>query len=134
VKNIFSGINFLPINKTAGLVVSSGFEFEPIKTFENVYKDIPEIIPFESDKIGFKFGRLTVIGKHHGKKWVCRCICGNYLLCGGKRISNAKNNISLHERSMCNECDYLIYIKRGREEITPISKYNRKLKRLRRDK
>lgn len=117
-----------PVDKIAGLVTSCGFSFNPIKQFPEVFKDIPLIIPSESKKIGYTFGRLTVIGKHNKKTFVCRCSCGNYIICSYKRIKNAMKNKDLHDRSMCNECDYLIYIRNGRKYVAPISPDNRTMK------
>lgn len=140
MKSIFSNFNLRPINKTAGLVTSTDFEFKPIKEFENVYKDIPTIID-SGDLfyyIGACFGRFEVIGLHQRRSnksnsWVCRCSCGNYALCSTKRINAALKDSSLFERSMCNECDYLIYIRSNRSPMKPLSKTNRSLKKLKRE-
>lgn len=139
MKSIFSNFNLRPINKTAGLVTSEGFEFKPIKEFENCFKDIPPIEFCDSDFIGTSVGRLTVIGRHkkdagRKTKWVCRCSCGNYLITKSKRINDAKKDKILEDRAMCNECDYLIYIRSNRAASTPISKTNKALKKLNREK
>ncbi len=123
MKDIYS---LSPINKTAGLVVSNGEHFNPQKEFPSVFKSIPKIRHGGTRFLRVVFGRLSVIGFHDGNrktagKWVCRCTCGNYIICTGKRIRQALENPSLIEKSMCDECDYLCYIKSGRKASDAIT-------------
>lgn len=138
MKNIFTNLNMRPINKTAGLVTSTGFEFKPIKQFEFVHKNIPSIIDYQVGFCGVSFGRLTVIGFHcvakRGGRWVARCSCGNYLIVTGKRIVDSQKNKEIADRCMCDECDYLNYIKSNRSPTKPVSKNNRSIKKLKKDK
>jgi len=133
MKTIFNNFNLRPINKTAGLVTSEGFEFKPIKQFENCYKDIPKILDYDIGFCGVTFGRFTVIGFHlaakRGGRWVVRCSCGNYSIVTGKRIIDSTKNKELADRCMCDECDYLNYIKKNRAPTKPISKNNRSIKK-----
>jgi hypothetical protein len=130
VKSIFNNINFIPINKTAGIVTSAGFEFTPIKSAQNCFKDIPKIIDKNHSRVGETFGRFTVIGLYEHKqkcshKFVVRCICGNYSITTGIRINRAQKNKKLLDVSMCDECDYLIYIRNGKSHCEPVTKRNR---------
>lgn len=133
MKTIFTNFNLRPINKTAGIVTSAGFEFKPIKEYKFILKDIPEILDSSIGFCGKSFGRFTVIGFHavakRGGRWVLRCSCGNYTICTGKRINESLSDPLIAERAMCDECDYLIFIRSGRKLTVPISKNNRSIKK-----
>jgi len=127
MKSIFAGLNLKPINKTAATVVSSGFEFKPVKEFENCFKDIPSIKISSRSRAGEVFGRYTVIGLYeknpkYSHKFVVRCVCGNYSILRGHTINQAQKYAELSRLSMCDECDYLIYIRSGRPKITKTQK------------
>lgn len=60
--------------------------------------------------IGMKVGRLTCLGLSADtpKRWVVRCVCGNYLLRSAKALNNPNN-----AHDACDHCRHLIEIKRS---------------------
>lgn len=114
-------IDYKPMNKTAALVVSKGFEYTPdLKKSDQVESKLPlETKPITDsekgssefeDLTGFKIGRFTVMGRNavgRGRGWVVRCNCGNYAIRTKKSIQNEKNY-----GDRCQECRHLAQLKR----------------------
>lgn len=106
-----------PVNQTAKRVIQKGIHYIPSKKISQAHFEIqPAIIPIPGNspvKIGYKFGRFTVIGgarSGNGNKcalYVVRCTCGHYEYRTAKAIFNPKNNLD-----MCQICRDLIYLKR----------------------
>lgn len=111
---------FTPINGNAARVVlSKGTHFTPKKELKNVYKDplyfrksdhtaMGDERKLYNEMVGKKNGRITVLGKDlntkkncNGSMWVCKCVCGNFLLLRSKGIKKGK----MQDR--CNECLYI---------------------------
>ena len=89
-----------PVNKMAARVVSKGTTFTPsIKPGAALEQKTPypirELREIPHDLrhlVGYRFGRLTVIGfSHIPKRWSVRCSCGMYCIRSTKAISNPKN-------------------------------------------
>lgn len=102
-----------PINKTAGLVISSGTHFVPKLQPNATTQDLPYKIskdPIfskpEHNLTGKVYGRLSVIGLYEepGRKkkarYVCKCVCGRYELRLGNKLRAGMTNDYL----MCEEC------------------------------
>ena len=105
-----------PVDQTAALVVSRGEHFEYVQLGSELCTPLPpHTKPVESDEdnlAGIKFGRLTVIGRHDAGKirWVCRCVCGNYVLRRPVAIQAAAHD------SACPQC-YLMAVSKRNEYI-----------------
>lgn len=109
----------IPINKTAALVMSRGFQYSPDKKISCFHSDTcpqlediraPEFANNKSfnDLSGIKLGELKVIGKAAGRKgWVVRCNCGMYEIRRAKAIQNKEN-----WGDRCCLCLHLAYLKR----------------------
>ena len=89
-----------PINKLAARVVSKGVKYSPaLKPGSEVEQKVPfpvrelsEIPPDLRHLIGYRFGRLTVMGfSHIPKRWSVRCSCGIFCIRTTKAICNPKN-------------------------------------------
>lgn len=108
-----------PLNKTAGVAVSKGYQYNPdIKItapewdappkMRQVLKNMPQLV-------GSRFGRFTVIGlldgsaKGGGALWVCRCACGKYAGRKAKAITNPANA----EVDRCTVCKHHAYLQRS---------------------
>jgi hypothetical protein len=102
------------VNKTAALVTSKGFEYEPAKRIVQVHSSDP--LPMkpparnEVDLTGLTFGRFTVMGKYTVKSkqamWVVRCLCGRYETRSSKAIRNPENHAD-----RCDECRHLRHLR-----------------------
>lgn len=101
-----------PVNKTAARVVSKGTEFTPKLKPSNIVeqrtpfpvRELREIPISIRHLIGYRFGRMTVIGfSHLPSRWSVRCACGTYCLRTTKAITNP-NNIN----DACRECRALL--------------------------
>jgi len=111
--------NRVAVNKTAALVVGSGFHYEPNKKIQNNDSDMPlpivkmtkEIKSQSSfvDFTGLRFGRFVVLGiaRDYKSSWVVRCACGKYTTRRAKAIENPSND---HDR--CEHCRHLAHLKR----------------------
>lgn len=121
-----------PVNKTAGLVTSSGIHWNPnLKGNSHARKwaDKPTdwLIPIPKsghratfeDLTDRKVGRFTVVGwlgkpgnrtNTHNRKsaWLVRCVCGNYETRSAKAIKAA------NPLAACEHCLYLRRVKEGR--------------------
>lgn len=103
-----------PVDSTAARVVSTGehFEYRPLHT--EVCSAVPlPVVPARLDGEplrGICFGRLTVKGRWDGtkKRWVCRCVCGNYVLRRATAIKQAAPD------SACPQC-YLMAVSKKNE-------------------
>lgn len=107
-----------PINKTAALVVSSGFHYVSDKKILSLESRNPIAIRKPNraelgqksfvDLTGRRYARFTVIGQYsNGAGWVVRCDCGMYCIRQAKAIKNPKNDCD-----RCEECRHLRYLKR----------------------
>lgn len=112
-ENVYSSV---PVNKTAAIVTSPGFSYDPPKKVQNGFSKLP--IPCEPNPInvpndyvltGKKFGRLTVMGRIPNMKarWSCRCDCGYYVIRTNKAIRNPENKFD-----RCDHCRHSLFIKR----------------------
>lgn len=103
-----------PINKTAALVVSKGFEYSPAKVVLTRDQGSPiktRALPLDAEALtGKRFGRFTVIGlaKDTNSRWVVRCDCGTYTLRTAKAVKNKENT-----QDRCEHCRHLAHLKRG---------------------
>jgi len=106
--------HFLPINKTAALVVSKGTHFDPqIKPHCHDEREICPTLrikwPTQNkfDLIGLKSGWLTVVGLSEEKndRWVCRCVCGKYVFRTAKSLRRKKDVVD--KCIVCSKLDYL---------------------------
>jgi hypothetical protein len=108
----------MPINKTAAIVISKGFEYKSkIKNLNNESKNPLEIkLPTTKNKnnknfidfTGFRFARFTVIGMSTAPyRWVVRCDCGVYCIRKRRAINNPEN-----VQDRCLECKHLAHIKK----------------------
>jgi hypothetical protein len=102
-----------PINKAAGRVMSRGEEYAPqLKPWSGVEQKTP--IPIRELReipvnlrhlIGYRFGRMTVIGfAQIPKRWSVRCSCGVYCIRSTKAICNP-NNIN----DACRVCSDMLF-------------------------
>jgi hypothetical protein len=108
-----------PINKTAAMVTSKGYEYKPCKKIETQDTHLPIPIRMPSQEIlslptfksltGYKFGRFTVLGiaEEIGRGWVVRCQCGTYTTRRSKAILNPNNR-----QDRCEQCRHLAFLKR----------------------
>jgi hypothetical protein len=115
---MISNGNSTPVNKTAALVMSKGFNYKSNKKIQTIESEnhLPSRPANSKDLInksfidctGMKVGRLTVIGIYLlGKGWVCRCDCSVKCVRKQKSILN-KNNT----QERCEECRHLAFLKR----------------------
>lgn len=112
-----------PVDKSAAMSMSRGFEYEPQKRIACLHWDYPpetrhpnkqEINnPSFTNYKGAKYGRFTVLGILSGKKagrnglaWVVRCSCGDYETRTPKAIRNAS-----HE-DRCSNCQHVAFLRR----------------------
>lgn len=104
-----------PINGTAARVIARGesFEYRPLESevcssMPLPLKPLPENVT--EDLAGTKFGRLTVVGysADKGRRWVCRCLCGNYVLRRTKAVEQAAQDAA------CPQC-YLLAVSKRHE-------------------
>ena len=108
-----------PVNKTAALVVSRGYQYEPDKKVKTHDSDHPlpirRVTRLERryhaflDLTGRNFGRFTVIGlsQDHAGSWVVRCQCGRYTTRKKKAILNPENT-----QDRCEYCRHLAFLRR----------------------
>lgn len=97
-----------PVNSTAARVVSPGTSHAYTPDPCHVVSDTPLPVlhgvesPTFQDLTGTTFGRLTVIGYSatHKGRWVCRCVCGNYIL---RKTATVKSGLG----AMCESCHML---------------------------
>jgi hypothetical protein len=111
-------IHTIPINSTAAKVVSKGFSEKYVHKHQCLHSNImiPTInkpVTQGEDLSGFEVGRLTVIGiaklnEKKKRKWVVRCLCGNYETRSAKSIKNKENF-----KDRCYECKVRFYEKRN---------------------
>lgn len=103
-------LTLVPVNRTAGMVTSSGQHYECSAKNNEYETDIPiptRLVP-QDDLTGRRFGRFTVIGLSLKRsRWVVRCDCGVYTLRKAKAIKNMNNDFDC-----CKECKHLLYLKR----------------------
>ena len=104
-----------PVDRVAARVVfHAGGKYESSKR----YVGLPEsFVPFPMKPVpknapalvGRRFGRLTVKGLSlcGSGRWVCRCLCGTYVMRKAKAITNPEN-----WGDRCSECQHLAYLKR----------------------
>lgn len=105
----------VPVNKTAALVVSKGFEYQPEKIICRRDQDCPIPTRDISKNInienlaGLKFGRFTVIGlaRDVPKRWVVRCSCGTYSIRTAKAIKSEGNY-----GDRCDKCKHIAYLRK----------------------
>jgi len=100
-----------PVNKTAARVVSRGEHWTPINKIDPRESQNPlafsPIDEISDVKAGMKFGFLTVLGrasrKHSSKKkgaaYVCRCLCGMYVIRRARAVLNPAN-----DKDACGRC------------------------------
>ncbi|MBQ4855655.1 hypothetical protein IMW82_13335 [Rhodanobacter sp. B2A1Ga4] len=105
-----------PVNRVTKEVVGSGEHYEHVPKGESnvdqkvAYstRSLAEIPLSIRNLLGYKFGRLTVIGLALvPNRWVVRCSCGVYSLRTTKAIRNTKNNIDC-----CLSCMHQLYLRR----------------------
>lgn len=108
-----------PVNRTAALVVSRGESFDFVVSCGAVNSNAP--MPIRDPSAGelktkfFKdlsktvFGRLTVLGISElvNKRWVCRCVCGIYVLRSSSAIKAGASD------ACCDQCYLLAVSKRN---------------------
>lgn len=111
--------NERPINGTAARVMARGesFEFTENEYISDSCMPLPtrEITPEMllnssfTDLTGKVFGRFTVIGLSISRdsKWVCRCVCGTYIL---RKVKGLKDGGAAN--SPCNQCYRLAVLKK----------------------
>jgi hypothetical protein len=109
-----------PINKTAAVVVSRGFNYKPDKIVQTNDSDMPIATRTITKKelsnecfvnlTGVRFGRFSVVGVARDLKgcWVVRCDCGTYSTRKSRAIKNEKN---IQDR--CEHCRHLAHLKRN---------------------
>lgn len=111
-----------PIDKTAAMVVSKGYQYEPdinaskVNPYDSELPLPTRVVskamtqsPYFTDLKGHKLGRLTVLGlsQDHKGLWIVRCQCGIYSARNKKSLLNSKN---INDR--CNRCNHLALLKR----------------------
>lgn len=105
--------NETPANATAARVMAKGEHFAFSGDITEVCADIPLPIkekPKHTECLaGVVFGRLRVIGLSASvnSRWVCRCICGNYVLRKATAIKRAASDAA------CQQCRLLAIAKRN---------------------
>ena len=118
-----------PVDRVAARVVfarGESYEFKESEGAVNLYLPIP-VRPFTSAELGTasftdlrgrKFGRLTVIGiaAEVSGRWVCKCLCGIYVLRAGKAIKAAAPD------ACCSQC-YLRASAKRNEHFRKTGKY-----------
>jgi len=112
----------IPVNASAARVMARGehFEFKPLET--EVCSATPlatrEVPADCEDLAGRKFGRLRVIGLSAdvNRRWVCRCICGNYVLRSSKAIKQGAQDAA------CHQC-YLLAVTRRKDFMRRTGKH-----------
>lgn len=109
----------VPVDFIAARIFSKGTDFVTKKNIQGEESDTPiQTRPITkeflnnldfSDLTGVKFGRLKVVGLHHSKtgRWVCRCVCGKYVVRKSRSIKNPENY-----GDRCGECQELAYQKK----------------------
>lgn len=103
-----------PIDSVAARVVSRGesFEYRGLSTEICSSDPLPMRTPSDGAEnlSGVKFGRLTVLAPHLTlrKRWVCKCLCGNYVV---RRVSTIKG---APIDSACQQC-YLMAVSKKNE-------------------
>lgn len=102
-----------PVNSVAARVVSRGESFDYRVDEHHADSDLPLPIrpptslelslPGFKNLAGVKFGRLVALGISAETKarWVCKCVCGCYVLRTAKAIKSG------HVGSCCNRCKLL---------------------------
>ena len=100
-----------PVNRSAALVTSKGFNYKASKKITCAHSVTP--IPIDKKScvhLRLRRGRLTVCGYLLNKtsRLVVRCDCGIYTIRTIKSITN-KNN----DTDRCEECRHLVYLKRA---------------------
>jgi len=107
-------ITSIPVDRTASIVTSKGFNFQSNKKILNADQSMPieiQSIPRHvvEDLTGVKRGRLTVVGYSRNNKgrWVVRCDCGIYTLRRHKSIKNEQNDVD-----RCEACRETLYFRR----------------------
>ena len=108
----------VPVDRTAAMVTSKGFDYVPDKKIAIEESDFPiptanppadvALNPSFSDLSGNRFGRLTVMGLHANRlnRWVCRCDCGRYTTRSAKAVRNPEN-----WGDRCALCQHNAYLK-----------------------
>lgn len=107
-----------PVDRTAARVVSRGESHEYRVCEGAVNSDLPleTRVPTPAELrtstfrnlSGATLGRLTVIGisATTNARWVCRCLCGSYVMRTAKAIKTAAPD------SCCHQCHLLVLAKR----------------------
>lgn len=103
--------NEIPVNATAARIMARGKSFDYRSEVGEVCSPVP--LPFvliKDEMVGRKLGRLTVMGKSLAikKRWVCRCVCGNYVYRSSRAIIDAAPDAS------CAQC-YLMAVSKRNE-------------------
>ncbi|WP_247842251.1 hypothetical protein [Pseudomonas sp. MWU12-3103b] len=105
--------NDRPVNSVAARVVSRGESFDYHVDEKHADSELPLSIRQPTDLelclpgflnlVGVKFGRLIVLGISAETKarWVCKCVCGYYVLRTAKAIKAGAKG------SCCNRCKLL---------------------------
>lgn len=123
--------NEIPVDATAARVISGGasFEFRANETDQDSELPLPITAPTKAqllnpsfkDFTSIRLGRLVVIGISADRKarWVCKCVCGCYVLRSTAAIKAAAPDAA------CTQCYLLAVAKRkdferrtGRESPT----------------
>lgn len=106
-----------PIDRTAAAVTCKGVSFTCKLQRDSFISKTPlplksiarnnSLDPNFKDFTGLKVGSLTVLGlsRYQKKRWVVKCICGNYTV---RRAKSLSNDLSSNK---CAECQYIDYIK-----------------------
>lgn len=107
----------IPVDRTAAIVTGKGIHYTPIIQKDSVISKVPiptRQIPESTlntsaftDLTGRQIGSFKVIGlsKYQKKRWVVKCVCGNYTARRSKSLLNEST------RHMCDECNHLQRIK-----------------------
>lgn len=108
----------VPVNTTAGLVISSGESHDYVQSLGSPDYPLPLPVaraplpecPNFVDLTGRRVGRLAVIGLSADKRgrWVCRCACGMYTLRTAKALKNgiAAPCTQCYKLAMAKKSDY----------------------------
>lgn len=107
-----------PVNRVAARVVMRGQHWTPSCSGNNEIQSrnplqVIEPPPLREDLRGREFGALRVIGFWANRHWVCRCICGTYVVRRDKAVKNPKNDIDA-----CRECRELRFLKREQVRLS----------------
>jgi hypothetical protein len=121
-----AGISYRPINKTAGIVLSKGidweFKYNPSASLE--WEERPDTVPVPMNKClfidltGMICDRVTIIGlykscshRHQkGQSWVGRCVCGKFVL---RRSRSFIKAIKKGNPNMCQRCNHIKRMQTG---------------------